>query len=49
MAKHFLCKCSGGKKVENIEVQLIEKEQASNFDFEVSYSIERKVLASSMF
>ena len=34
MAKHFPCKCTNGNKVENIEVQLIEKVQEGNYDLE---------------
>ena len=31
VAKHFLTKCTNGKKVKNIEVQLIEKVQEGNY------------------
>ena len=32
VAKHFLTKCTNGKKVQNIEVQLIEQVKEGNYD-----------------
>ena len=34
MVKHFLTKCTNSNKVENIEVELIEQVQESNYDLE---------------
>ena len=37
VTKHFLTKCTNGNKLENIEVQLIEQVQESNYDLEGKY------------
>ena len=34
MAKHFLTKCTNGNKLENIEAQLVEQVQESNYNLE---------------
>ena len=37
VTKHFLTKYTNGNKLENIDVQLIEQVQESNYDLEGKY------------
>ena len=49
VAKHFLTKCTNGKKVENIEVQLIEKVQESNYNLEGKLWCRKKYWQAQLF